>query len=74
MNLVYFLGSIGGIMCLIGYILKIVDEVISARKKYQRMKLFYEKNHKDNEKMPMGFMTETERKEIEDRFVAKTRS
>lgn len=70
MNILTILGSIGGTLYLIGYIMRCVKDYSKWYKKYAEMKKFYEKEHdkKQVTKIPMGFKTDEERKEIENRF------
>lgn len=74
MNLLYILGSLGGILVGIDVISGWAERFSIWYRKYQKMKHCYERNKNDGEKTPMGFMTEKEREEIEDRLQAKQRA
>lgn len=71
MNILYILGAIGGILAGIDTAIGFVQLFIEWYAKYQKMKRCYERNRGSGEKPPMGFMTEKERTEIEDRLSAK---
>lgn len=70
MNILTILGSIGGTMFLFMAIADYVKQFLRWHKKYAEMKKFYEKEHdkKQVTKIPMGFKTDEERKEIESKF------
>ena len=73
MNLLYTFGAIGGILVVVEYVVRFILAIIKSVRKYRKMKMAYEKEQrrKESEKIPMGFMTEKERTEIQDRLVAK---
>ena len=69
-NILQILGSIGGTIYFIGYVIRVVRDYSKWCKKYAEMKKFYEKEHNKKQvtKVPMGFKTEEEKKEIESKF------
>lgn len=71
MNVLYILGSIGGIIAGIEVALKWLNIFVGWHRHYIKVQAYYERNHKRDEKIPMGFMTEKERAEVEDRLMAK---
>ena len=73
MKVLYILGSIGGIIVGIDCLVMYAKQFLCWYGKYQKMKHCYE-NRKVGEKPPMGFMTEKERTEIEDRLTARKRA
>lgn len=74
MKVLYILGAIGGIIagidCLMGYWVIFKHKY----KKYCEMKDYYVKHVGKLSKIPMGFKTEKEQSEIEDRLRAMRES
>ena len=70
MNILTILGSIGGVLYLIRFVIFCIKDFSEWYEKYIEMRNFYEKEHekKTNVKIPMGFKTDEERKEIESKF------
>lgn len=71
MNILYILGSIGGIFVLIRETLRLINSFGAWHREYRRMKAHWERDRDKNVKMPMGFTTAKERAEIEDRLTSK---
>ena len=70
MNWFVILGCVGGICCLVDYIIQIVQKIIQTYKKYHKYKRAYDRQHM--EKPAMGFKTEKEQQaEIEARMARK---
>lgn len=73
MSILYILGSIGGIIMLIEFV---HDRVLDFRiwyRKYRKMELYYQRHQQiaNNVKAPMGFRTEKEEQELQDRLTWK---
>ena len=71
MTVLYVLGAIGGILAGIDTVIGYSRLFKHWYRKYEKMKNCYERHKNKDEKLPMGFMTEKERSEIEDRLTAK---
>ena len=67
---ILILGALGGIVYLGKRLYNFFFVCIGFKEKYNVMKRYYEKNHDNKIKVPMGFKTESERSEIEDRIRA----
>ena len=74
MNVLYILGAIGGILAGIDVISGWVVILGHKYMKYCKMRSYYMRHHGDSDKPPMGFRTEKEQAEIEDRLRAMRES
>lgn len=68
MDVLQFLGCLGGVCYLLCFILQSYKKVMKLYRDYTKYRYAYEEQQQEPEKPPMGFKTKQEKEEIEARY------